>query len=802
MNNGTYTSGPTLAAAGPYPGNGDKAANFDGTDDHVAITNEYYYDIAGPISVAAWIKVDTFTKQWQAVVTKGDTAWRLARNDNNNTVRFACNGLSTSSVNSTASVNDGYWHHVVGVYTGSQLRIYIDGALNASANATGAISRNAHNVQIARNAEAANREFDGQICDVRVYSIALSASQVSELYGLVGHWKLNQTSGATATDSSGVASNGAVTGTANWSTDCGAMKAFDFDGSTNYITIPDSIYLRPTSALTIAAWVKGDAWGSGSSCNAILRKGDTSPSNYQLDISDGRVELLLDGTEPNGHRGNTVLTTGQWHHVAAVWDGATVRIFVDGVLDNTPPARSGTIATDTRNPFIGGHSSGDRFDGMIRDVRLYNRALYDVEVKRLSGLVGHWAFSEGTGITSADSSAVANDATLSGGASWTSDCSGGHYALLTNGTGGIAQTNAAFFPPDIGTVAFWMRSTGAPPGTRRILGNGADWEVRQNADGTVISDLCGDGSTWLGSVTPLTEVGQWYHWAATFDSDNDTYAIYVDGKLMMSGTNPVAMTQQPAGILSFGTRTGSTEYWNGALRDVRVYNRKLCPAEIASLYGLVGHWKLDETSGNVAADSSGVAPSGTVTGVPTWIFGPVDNALQVGSSSYMEANTLCGNPRNITIAAWARLTGKDSNGAELVSIGDYFAIRLDEGSQSKVFFYNGSTWEYVNVSQTFLGTGWHHFAAVFNDDQDFCRLYVDAVEVASTNTNVTIPYTGLGANVVVGRHGDNKPGWAFTGIIDDVRIYNRALCPEEITDLESGGNPFGGVKIIKWVEIQ
>ena len=77
------------------------------------------------------------------------------------------------------------------------------------------------------------------------------------------------------------------------------------------------------------------------------------------------------------------------------------------------------------------------------------------------------------------------------------------------------------------------------------------------------------------------------------------------------------MVQQPADILSFGTRTGSTEYWNGALRDVRVYSRKLCPTEIAALYGLIGHWKLDETSGTTAADSSGIGNHGTYSGSPT-----------------------------------------------------------------------------------------------------------------------------------------------------------------------------------------
>jgi hypothetical protein len=402
--------------------------------------------------------------------------------------------------------------------------------------------------------------------------------------------------------------------------------------------------------------------------------------------------------------------------------------------------------------------------------------------------------------SAADNSGAGNSAILSGGASWTSDCAGNNNALLTNGSGGIAQTVAAFTPPEVGTVAFWMRSTGTPAGTARIMGLGGDWEIRQQPDGTVVSDLCGDGATTIATTTPLAEVGRWYHFAATFDSSNDTYALYVDGQLEKAGTNSNNMVQQAAAVLSFGTRTGSTEYWSGALRDVRVYSRKLCPTEIAELYGLVGHWKLDEFSGTTAADSSGLGRNGSVVGTPTWTTGKLDNAIQLNGTNRVEVNSLLGSPKNVTLAAWANLTGADSSGAELISLGDYFAIRLNEGSISRAFFYNGSSWVSVSTSQTFVGTGWHHFAAVFNDDQNVCKLYVDGIEKASTSTTVTIPYSGLGSKTVIGAHGNGQTTYDFSGRIDDVRIYSRALCPVEIQNLGSG--TFGGVRIIKWVEIQ
>ncbi len=347
-----------------------------------------------------------------------------------------------------------------------------------------------------------------------------------------------------------------------------------------------------------------------------------------------------------------------------------------------------------------------------------------------------------------------------------------------------------------------MRSTGAPAGTASIFGLGDNWEVRHQADGTLAFDLCGNAGTSFVTSVPLNQVGTWYHVAATFNSSDDTYAVYINGALNKSGTNSNAMAAQTAAVLSFGTRTGTTQYWSGALRDFRVYSRKLCPIEIADLYGLSGYWKLDETSGSVAADSTAYGRNGTVTGTPVWVAGKVGNALQVNSTTYMSVPSLMGSPKNVTLAAWGNLTGIDSSGAELVSLGDYIAIRLDEGGSTKMFFYNGSSWDFVSVSQTFLNKGWHHFAAVFNDDANTVMLYIDGSQVASATTNVTIPYSGLGTSLVVGRHGNNKTGWNFTGKIDDVRIYSRALCPTEIQQIKASGSTFGGVKVTKWYEIQ
>ena len=812
-NHGTYENNVSKPVLGAITDDSNTAANFGGgANDRVQVPA---FGLSGSgITILVWFKADKFGDARflsKATSTDPDDHYWMFGTASSSQFRVRLKDTSGSNNNwnpSVSTMTKGAWYFAAMTYDGATIRVYLNGAEVNSTPWAGSLNTDA-SIAIGLGNQpsgAGDRGFNGVLDEVAVFDKALSAEQVDELYkaaggGLVGHWKLAETSGTTAVDSSVYGYNGTVSGAANWSTRCDGSGVFDFDGSSNYVSVPNGTHLRPTFALTLAGWIKGDLWGSGDDVDIVLRKGDSTPNSYQLAIADGKVALFLNESDSGGFRGNTVLKTGRWYHVAATWDGADVRIYLDGQLDNTPAARTGTLSNDNRPLYLGGRSSSDFFDGMLYDARLYNRALSHAEIAQVFGFTGHWKFAEGSGTAAADSSGVANNAALSGGATWTADCSGNN-ALQTNGAGGVAQTASAFAPPDVGTVVFWMQSNGNPPALGRIFGLGGDWEARQMPDGTVAFDLCGEGNGNFVTTVPLNEVGRWYHVAATFDATTDAYAIYIDGQLDKSGTNSNGMTQQAAAILSFGTRTGSTQYWYGALRDFRVYTRRLCPTEIAELYGLVGYWKLDETSGSTAADSTAFGRNGSVIGTASWSTAAVDNGLELNGATRVEVTSLMDSPKNVTLAAWARLSQADSGGAEIVSLGDYFAIRLDNGTVSRAFFYTGSSWTSVSINQTFARTGWHHFAAVFNDDQDTCKLYLDGAEVASISTTVTIPYNGLGTKTVIGAHGNGGSTYDFTGKVDDVRVYNRALCPAEIQSVHNGIDPFEGVRIIKWVEVQ
>jgi hypothetical protein len=156
------------------------ALQLDGQGDYVDLGTGPDFDITDRITVCAWVQVTAFDTDWQVIVAKGDTAWRLSRDQGDN-LHFACTGLWPEWVRGTADVNDGQWHHVAGTYDGRELRLYVDGKLDASAKTQGAINTNAYPVYIGENAEHPGRGWHGLIDDVRLYNYALSEAEIKSL---------------------------------------------------------------------------------------------------------------------------------------------------------------------------------------------------------------------------------------------------------------------------------------------------------------------------------------------------------------------------------------------------------------------------------------------------------------------------------------------------------------------------------------------------------------------------------------------------------------------------------------------
>ncbi len=155
----------------------DTCILFEGNDDYIEIPNESEYDFSTAMTVEAWIKVNEFDKTWQAIITKGDNSWRLHRASNSNNINFVAGG---TNITGTTNVNDGKWHHVAGVHDGSDLKLYIDGYLDAAYNAAGNTPNSSNPVMIGENAQSTGRNFDGLIEEVRIWSSARAQDESRE----------------------------------------------------------------------------------------------------------------------------------------------------------------------------------------------------------------------------------------------------------------------------------------------------------------------------------------------------------------------------------------------------------------------------------------------------------------------------------------------------------------------------------------------------------------------------------------------------------------------------------------------
>lgn len=170
--------------------NNSGALEFDGTRTSINCGNSPKFDFSDGMTVSAWIKVRQFDKPYQAIVTKGDNTWQIERANEGSHVMFTLVGLRLSQregvgrarVESQRDVNDGQWHHVVGLYDGRQAALYLDGELEASVGATGVLAQNDDPVMIGANSSSRGRLFNGWMNDVRLYDYALSAGQVQSLY--------------------------------------------------------------------------------------------------------------------------------------------------------------------------------------------------------------------------------------------------------------------------------------------------------------------------------------------------------------------------------------------------------------------------------------------------------------------------------------------------------------------------------------------------------------------------------------------------------------------------------------------
>jgi hypothetical protein len=321
-----------------------------------------------------------------------------------------------------------------------------------------------------------------------------------------------------------------------------------------------------------------------------------------------------------------------------------------------------------------------------------------------------------------------------------------------------------------------------------------------------------DGNNWSawasspsGTIWEVTGghavLGQWVHLVETYDGT--TLRLYVNGVLAGHADGPYT----PQSTQPFRIGQGAPGYespFQGTIDEVAVYGHALSQDRVEAHYVLgrsykdtvlgsrpVSYWRFGEPSGPSVADvqgaHSGTYVGGPSTGLPGALAGDSDTAVRFnGSGDYVSVPYAASlNPARFTLEAWAYPTGGQGAYRGVVSAWKEitpsewqgFAIEASDGDVWTGEVGDGTTYIELPGSPVALGT-WAHVVLTY--DGSSMRLYVDGTEVAGTTTS---RYAGAPSPVdleIGAEYTNGVPGVFFTGLLDDVAVYDHALSADEV----------------------
>ncbi|MDQ2769052.1 MAG: FG-GAP-like repeat-containing protein [Bacteroidota bacterium] len=236
----------------------------------------------------------------------------------------------------------------------------------------------------------------GSVTSVSVNGVAANAASFVNNTATSLTFRVPATAGASGTTSVTTAGGPASTATFTTVVATPPGNALAFDGVDDYATGTMALLPQGNAARTLEAWVLTTTSGS------VIFNYGTASSNQRSGILVIGGHLYYVG-EGNDLQGNITITDGRWHHVAATYNGTTLSLYVDGVLDvSSNPSAFGTTGTSwnlgKRIPPL---TSTELLNGRLDEVRVYNVALTQAQVQAdmlstntAAGLVAYFNFDQ------------------------------------------------------------------------------------------------------------------------------------------------------------------------------------------------------------------------------------------------------------------------------------------------------------------------------------------------------------------------------------------------------------------------
>ena len=609
--------------------------------------------------------------------------------------------------------------------------------------------------------------------------------------GLVAAWGFEEGGGAVALDASGNGYNLDLDGSGYIPTTPVTQSLYALNLNNNMPRNVSVSQLDALQDLTIALWIRPDVLPSPYGIERFVTLGNEK-AVLRVENSDYHFYLKIDGAFWQ-IRMPGYLQVGVYQHLAGSYDSAsrTMRLYYNGVeiASQLVTAPSPALMA-TGNGVSLGDAAGEGYQGLMDEVRIYNRALSAVEVAALAQ----------NRLCACQSASSQSSSLLFDGVN--------DYALLPGDALGASKEL---------TVEAWVKLVD-PMRDQKILSKsvGGTGFILGVADGQIYPeffDAAGNSYTFqAGKIL----AGEWTHLAVTWTT-GDQIVGYVNGEVVYSlatGPDLLSANDEP---LMVGAASWMDFFAAGQIDQVRLWSRALSADEIRANRAqslpprhndVVGDWNFDENWGNQLNDRSVTGGQGLLAGgdrQPQWAgsapapaSGPsgglcsspaprftLGSALQFdGQDDYVavpDAPAL--NPANFTVEAWINADHWATNAWEGVIVGkdnwpgysQGYALSAGDNGRLSLTLDCGGTWGGVASLPLMASGQWYHVAGEFDGSR--AQIFINGLLVGVTSCAASPQASTLDLNI--GRS-PLFPDRLFAGQIDEVRLWDYARSAAQI----------------------
>ncbi len=584
-----------------------------------------------------------------------------------------------------------------------------------------------------------------------------------------------------------------------------------FDGSGDYLTVPDNTSLEAFGDFTIEFWVY---FNSVSGTQIIVDKGwnGSSIAPYMI-FAEGtnlRMYASSDGSNWNVLSGQSLGTVaiGQWFHGAVTRSGSDIRLFLNGVLNNTI-TNSNVLMNGTSALGIGGGPSAGAspLNGYISDLRIVKgtavyTSAFTPPTAPLTAIANTSLLTCRTNLpvnnkaiidNSTNNFLVTRNGNISQG---TFSPYGEGYSVYYDGSSYLSLPSGDYINYGTGnfTVEFWINTTGsgglfASPST--VTTNA--WDLSISGGNLVWRNRLTATTVWSYSSSAITD-GKWHH--VTISRQGSSSRLFYDGSLVATNTDNTNWDGNEAGK-TFTIGTSGLGNFTGHLSNVRftkgiaIYTDAFTPST-TPLSPLSGYTSLlicqsDRFTDNSASNRT-LTANGNVSVQRynpfniTTLTSPAYSVYFDGNGDYLTLPSALSTSGDFTLEFWAY---------RMTDVSSFMILFSNGGNSGWVGWTTNNTtfvWDTI-ITATIPETKntWAHFA--LTKQGTTARLFVNGTLYGSATTSSNLTFATIGAF--------NNNSYYMNGYLSNIRVVNgTALYTANFTPTTSPLTAISGTSLL------